>query len=135
MINLTKNIKSYPENIIMKKEKYYYIRDNQNRPIITVCLLKRKNQIGRGVTICSVKDQPCKKVGRAIAKTRALFALASEKDNLEMVNGNFPLFAFDFGFYKSYYNPELTKYEQKLFRINDLINDRNEEGNGEEKYE
>ena len=116
----------------MKKiwnEKYYYIRDDiktspdsNGRPIITVCLIKVSGDIGRGLAICSDLDQPCKKVGRSIARTRALYALAQEKNWCEMKRGDkIPLMAFIDGFYKSTYNPELTDYEQKLF------NTKNEE--------
>jgi hypothetical protein len=100
---------------IFEKEKYYYIRDEKFSPIVTICLMKDGNKISRGLAICSEKDSPCKKVGRAIAKARAIFALSSEKDNLEMRRQKLPLIAFNFGFPKSYFNPELTKYEQKLF--------------------
>lgn len=99
----------------MRNEKYYYIRDEKNRPVITICLMKDRNKISRGLAVCSEKDSPCKKVGRAIAKARAVYALNSEKDNLEMRRQFLPLAAFNFGFPKSYFNPKLTEYEQKLF--------------------
>ena len=110
-------------------EKYYYIRDNvksnpdsNGRPIITVCLIKIAEDIGRGIAICSDKDIPCKKVGRAIAKTRALFALHQEKDGCEIGRWdleNIQLSAENFGFngyFKSFFDPELTEYERKLFK-------------------
>ena len=103
-------------------EKYYYIRDEKNRPIITVCLIKIADDIGRGIAICSNQDIPCKKVGRSIAKTRAVYALAIEKDSCEIGRWdleNIQLAAENFGFngyFKSYYEPELTEYEQKLFK-------------------
>ena len=94
----------------MRNEKYYYIRDERKRPIITVCLVRAErangNDIARGIAVCSEKDSPCKKVGRAIA---------SEKDNLEMNRSWLPLLAFSFGFPKSYFNPKLTEYEERLF--------------------
>ena len=118
-------------------EKYYYIRDEVRttkdglgRPIITICLIRIDFEIGRGIAICSELDIPCKKIGRAIAKTRALYALAKEKNscnigrwnfknvqsaNNEFMNGFIPLTT------KSSYMPELTDYEQKLF------NTKNEE--------
>jgi len=126
-------------------EKYYYIRDEVRitkdglgRPIITVCLIRVGNDIGRGIAICSDLDQPCKKVGRAIAKTRALYALAKEKnsckigrwsfDNVLLANREFMSNSVPFPL-KSTYNPELTEYEEKLFKI------KNEELEEEEKYE
>lgn len=103
----------------MRNEKYYYIRDERKRPIITVCLVRAErangDDIARGIAVCSEKDSPCKKVGRAIAKARAIYALTSEKDNLEMNRSWLPLLAFSFGFPKSYFNPKLTKYEKRLF--------------------
>ena len=108
----------------MKVEKYYYIRDSiktdpdgNGRPIITVCILEGcKGDIGRGMAICSDQDQPCKKVGRGIAKTRALHALYSARNSCEMKRGDkIPLMAFINGFYKSTFNPELTEYETRLF--------------------
>ena len=106
----------------MKQVKYYYIRDSiksdpdgLGRPIITVCIIKEHGIVARGIAICSNLDQPCKKTGRTIAKTRAIFALNSEKDGLELKRMGLPLGVFEFGFPKSYYNPSLTKYEQKLF--------------------
>lgn len=86
----------------MEDEKYYYIRDEKNRPVITICLMKDGNKISRGLSVCSEKDSPCKKVGRAIAKARAVYALNSEKNNLEMNRHFLPLIAFSFGFPKSH---------------------------------
>ena len=54
------------------KEFYYHLRDERSRPVVTVCLLIEKNTMARGVAICSPKDNPKKKIGRAIAKGRAL---------------------------------------------------------------
>lgn len=107
----------------MKQEKYYYIRDNiksdpdgLGRPVITVCLIKDNGIVARGIAICSNLDQPCKKTGRTIAKTRAIFALDSGRDGLELKRMGLPLDAFEFGFPKSYFSPSLTRYERKLFR-------------------
>lgn len=108
----------------MKKERYYYIRDEKNRPVITVCLVKAERvngrDIARGVAICSEQDMLCKAVGRIIAKTRAIHALSSEEHSLEIRR-------FDFGSvrwakamfyspYKSFFNPQLTEQEVRLFK-------------------
>lgn len=65
---------------------YYYLRDKsglsikdkkkKGRPVITVCLIADKNRrtIVRGVSICSVRDNPCKEKGRRIAHGRAMWA-------------------------------------------------------------
>ena len=58
-------------------EYYYYLRDKQRKPIVTVCLLKdNKGTISRGVAICSKQDNPVKKFGRRLAKERAVWAAA-----------------------------------------------------------
>lgn len=61
------------------KEYYYYERDENNRPIVTVCLLQpdinNPNAFARGVAICNDCESPIKKRGRAIAKGRALKAI------------------------------------------------------------
>lgn len=65
--------------------KYYYIRDNQNRPTITVCLIKdSEGNISRGIAVCSDKDQPCKKMGRNIAKESAVHAITEKQHGCEI---------------------------------------------------
>ena len=67
-------------------EKYYYFRDNKNRPIVTVCLVKDElGQVHRGMAICSLSDNPVKSKGRNIAKGRALKALFKQV-NSEVIN-------------------------------------------------
>ncbi|MHA1408524.1 MAG: hypothetical protein ACTSSG_14255 [Candidatus Heimdallarchaeaceae archaeon] len=99
------------------KEIYYYIRDEKNRPMITVCLLEETNYYNltkkytRGVALCSEKDIPCKKVGRKIAKQRASYALENEFNSCA-TKENITLFHF-----KSCYIPALTEYENKLLNF------------------
>lgn len=115
------------------KEIYYYIRDKEKRPMITICLMKEDNyntlsnpyattygriNISKGVALCSEKDIPCKKVGRKIARERAFYALSEERDSC-MVNREeliklFPPF-------KSCYMPVLTEYETKLLNFDDTF--------------
>ena len=60
------------------KHTFYYLRDNEKRPLVTVCLAYgKKGYKARGIAICSDKDQPSKKTGRAIAKGRARSAFLS----------------------------------------------------------
>lgn len=41
---------------------FYYLRDQQNRPLVTVCLLRDSNKkVYRGMAICGPKDNPNKK--------------------------------------------------------------------------
>ena len=54
-----------------KMIKYRYCRDNQNRPLITVCETYVDGKRLRGIAICSPLDNPCKSDGRKIAFKRA----------------------------------------------------------------
>jgi len=112
---------------------YYYIRAEDRRPIITVCLIIQNsqistNRISRGVTICSSLDHPCKKTGRNIAFGRAIQALIHKTSAGPIKSDNAYNVMLDTGFkdsvdhmfviapnsYKSAYNPELSIWEQKL---------------------
>ena len=56
--------------------KFYYLRDEANRPLVTVCLATdTKGQHYRGIAICSPKDNPVKRVGKQIALGRVFRAL------------------------------------------------------------
>jgi len=102
------------------KAYYYYIRDADRKPIITVCLLfyKDDNIITKGLAFCCYKDVPCKKVGRRIALERALHAYSIEiNDCMTTRRDNFP-FAIIFD-YKAYYRPKLTEYEESILRENE----------------
>ncbi len=106
------------------KDYYYYFRDSEKKPVVTVCLLKDiNNDISRGIAICSKKDSPCKKAGRKIAKERAEYAMRTgswngsvlRKDALKIVK-SFKLESF---FYKSFYKPNLTTYERNILGMED----------------
>ena len=110
----------------MENEKYYYIRDevktSENglgRPIITVCLIRIGNAMARGIAVCSDLDQPCKKKGRTIARTRAIYALSKEAHGCEIkreeLYNSIIMDNFVPELYKSCYQPELTDFELKLF--------------------
>ena len=50
-------------------EKYYYLRDKQNKPRVTVCCHWANGRfIARGVAICSMKDNPVKLSGVPLLK-------------------------------------------------------------------
>ena len=103
---------------IMEKEFYYYLRDRNNRPVVTVCLLKANGDVSRGVAICSFRDFPCKKTGRKIAKTRATHAMKCRKATgridrtrargVVASTDNFNLFN------KSEFRPDLFNFELKI---------------------
>ncbi|GAG90792.1 unnamed protein product, partial [marine sediment metagenome] len=64
---------------------YYYIRDEDHHPIVTVCLLKNNGDISRGVAVCSKQESPHKAYGRALAFKRAKKAIKAQKDMLMIV--------------------------------------------------
>ena len=57
------------------KAYYYYERDEENRPVITHCLLNSDGVLAKGVAKCSEKDNPDKRLGKQIAYGRAYHAL------------------------------------------------------------
>ena len=58
------------------REIYYTYRNKQNVPKVFVCLIPLATDlIARGFAICSRLDHPNKKIGRAIARGRALAAI------------------------------------------------------------
>jgi len=70
-----------------EKTKFYYIKDAEDKGRITVCLLKNGTRTARGLALCSMKDQPVKKIGRAKSFGRARKALYHET-NLNLINRN-----------------------------------------------
>jgi hypothetical protein len=69
------------------KEKYYFMRDPDNRPIVTVCLLQQHNCLGMGIAICSETDNPSKQKGRNISYGRAFGALKKRKSSQPILRG------------------------------------------------
>ena len=104
------------------KEYYYYVRDIENKPRVTVCLMIDGEKISKGMAICCYKDNPCKKMGRKIARERAKFAFLEERD--VCITKRKELFLYPF---KANFMPILTEHEKKILfpRILNLeINDR-----------
>ena len=114
----------------MNKEKFYYFRDADNNPLVTVCLMKRGEDISRGISICSFRDSPNKTVGRAIARGRAVKALCNKMSSelterwevykvMEETNFKEPTLP-NFIFlkkYKSAFNPKLSEFETSLLKV------------------
>lgn len=103
------------------KHVYYYLRDNNNKPIVTICLAKnQEGNIAKGFAICSDKDQCNKKSGKNIAFTRILKAFGKEKssDSIKTMrcrNRILQLKNIIHIRYKSQYSPEyLTDFEKIL---------------------
>jgi|GEM_PF-3187945 len=110
------------------KEFFYYLRDINKHPHITVCLLKNSNgAVARGMAICSLSEQFDRKVGRKIAKSRAYSAMFDEKlpdafcgvkrgraryvlDLVDVPGGGWETY-FD---KKAHYMPHLTLFERRL---------------------
>lgn len=57
------------------KSTFYYMRDEENRPIVTICLVKEGDKVARGMSICSALDLPRKADGRNRAMGRAMEAI------------------------------------------------------------
>ena len=99
--------------------KFYYYRDKENKPRVTVCLLDVNGDRGVGMSVCSLLDNPCKKIGRKIARIRAVHALVSKSNNCESFTDGAleALFKTDYfddhsmPVFKSAYNPPPTQRE------------------------
>ena len=119
-------------------EYIYYIRDNYNRPMVTVCLIRdENNRYARGVAICSLKETgPDKKVGRMYARGRALRAFkkatVGEQEKWSLVNreeayrsllkANRPILPMEFFEAKSIYSPKLNNIEEQFIAKKALRN-------------
>ena len=104
-------------------EYFYYLRDADRRPVVTICLMTDNGDWSRGMAICSPRDNPCKKRGRAIAYCRAKegFRHRSFRDPIVrdeailIIETTMPyeITRFD---YKSDFRPTPTYYELHLIR-------------------
>ncbi len=105
---------------------YYYVRDQDNKPVITICLGKSKRGVARGVSVCSLQDSPCKKEGKRLARNKVLKALGTQssgdicmRDEAHKViegmdaSENFMTVPT---FFKSEFEPSLSTFEEKLLR-------------------
>ena len=102
-------------------EKFYFLRDKDRKPVVTVYLIKNDIGIGKGISICSKKDAINKRVGITIAKQRAQWALKSRIFDLPILrNESCSIYyginkvVFVSELYKSQYNPDLTAREEEL---------------------
>lgn len=111
------------------KEWYYYLRDDKNRPVITVCIIENDGKYYRGISICSDKDQVIKRAGRNRSRGRALKAIHST-DDCEPIKRDEATIVFkhtslvegrdkytDFPEYKVCPSTNLTSFEQKLIKV------------------
>ena len=107
-----------------EKKYFYYVRDDRNRPIITVCLIQGSNGIGRGISVCSVNDNPVKAIGRDIANRRALKAYWERIGGIPMWSSNAlnVLDSISTGHYwmecaKIEFNPVLSERERRMLKV------------------
>jgi len=103
-------------------ERFYYFRDNQKHPRITVCLAKYGDVLTRGISICSFSEkQIIKNKGRNIASKRARLAYIRKMNTLPISREE----AFDVidycgqeesfpAWHKSEYQSVLTEFEKRL---------------------
>ena len=124
------------------KAIYYYIRDFENRPMITVCILLAYNSTGkqmasRGISFCSHGDElkgqdmdmPTKDHGRKSATLRAVTAMSDKQNSVLFRIKRSRLFNFEMknreeisivtNYLGSFFNTGktcLTKNEQELVK-------------------
>jgi len=107
------------------KEFYYYFRDKDRHPRITVCLIENGSCYHRGISLCSFSEKELSKErGRRTARSRAIRAMytfsnsspALRKESHEVLKAcNVPFGLFvPYEEFKSMYKVELTPFEQKL---------------------
>jgi hypothetical protein len=98
------------------KKYFYFERDKDNNPVITVCLIEFDGVYSRGWSICSLKETPVKKDGKRRALARASAANFSKKNSMpvsrveatDVLRRVISVMDPDF---KSEYNVELTEKE------------------------
>jgi hypothetical protein len=106
----------------MEKRYFYYLRDDNNKPIVTVCLIKTGDIVTKGIAICSERDNPVKKVGRNIAAGRAVKAQLYGMDTLPVSERGLEQYGQVYEsdveeltpMYKSVFTPYLSDYEKEI---------------------
>lgn len=67
----------------MPTTRFFYFYDTtgeHRRPMVTICRIRTdEGEYAYGWAVCSERDLPCKRIGRAIAQGRALAALGHKK--------------------------------------------------------
>jgi hypothetical protein len=119
---------------------FYYKYNMWKKPVVCVCLLVSPQHpfkvITRGISICNDKDNCSKKIGRLIAKGRAVKAFVNTDNSEKTYGGNPKVFllrsdqyedetrAFNF---KSEFKPYLSSYEEnlikKVFKLEEKVNE------------
>jgi len=75
---------------VWRKSKfyYYYLRDADKHPRVTVVLVHHEDSglVYRGVSICSYKDNPCKYDGKMYALARIINLISAREDRMYPIN-------------------------------------------------
>ena len=100
---------------------YYYIRDRELKPMITICLAVCDTKIARGISICSILEtSPDKSDGRNRACGRAIKALLSGESSEPIARcaalRDFTRCDMQYWVpsFKSEFDPVLTEYELEI---------------------
>jgi hypothetical protein len=116
--------------------KYYYLRDENNHPLVTVCLILRQDQeglsFGKGLAFCSPQEKQInKKVGRRLSCDRACMALTKKShfqpierhEAREIIRATIDeeVGEVKIPIYKGIYNPNLTWFEMRLLDMAEVI--------------
>lgn len=64
------------------RPRYYFIKDQEGKPVVTVCDIVYNDILCRGISICSFRDAPRKKTGKRIALDRAIAAIINQNNVL-----------------------------------------------------
>ena len=116
------------------RTRFYYIRNSNNHPIITVCLIRINDETARGLAICApapirdrltgrlVHDIPSKQRGRDLAAKRARRAIVKRANDKPIhkleINALLWKLSTQTGCclpsWKSEYTPSLTRFEHRL---------------------
>jgi hypothetical protein len=108
----------------MTKSYFYYLRDEKNAPMGTICFIKTDHAYARGVALVNRDkgDFPNKKVGRQIAEGRAIQALCRAESS-GLLRSDFQLDGEGREkLYKSQYMPTLlTEVEEKFLRVREDV--------------
>lgn len=67
--------------------RFYFIRDEENKPVITVMIAKDKDGMyHRGIGMCSVLDQPNRAKGRRAAFKHLSIAMDKKTDDIHQLS-------------------------------------------------
>ena len=72
-----------------------HLRNRENVPYVTICVVRKGDEYARGISICSYEDMPVKKTGRDIARGRALKAIFNKVNDLAINTVCFDVLVID----------------------------------------